>query len=212
MVNGQVNPKTVKKALNAIGVVVYNQRTIDLLKGHRGFLEDFIKKFAKQEEMNFVGMPHQITSTRTFCADVSAAEIWKDTNNADWKQTPTGLGTFDNVVPESAAKVKWDKDPNHWAYWASILEIGSANNMWRLDFKDINGTEFGNASVWHQSRLPALKIYQMNPAVQVRENGTIRLDIEFEGTSEAEVIPYGVHLFPQEIAIAIDQSAFVTAS
>ena len=207
----QVNPKTVKKALNAIGYVVYNERTIDLLKGHRDFLLSFIQEFAKEEDMVFVGMPHQIKTTRNFCVDMSNAQMWKDTTNADWKLTPTGLGTFDNVVPESAAKVQWDKDPDHWAYWASILEIGSANNMWRADFADINGVAYGNATMWHQSRLPNLKIYQMNPAVEIRENGTIRLDVEFEGTSEAELIPYAVHLLPQRIAIAADLAAFVTA-
>ncbi len=204
---------TLKKALNAIGIIVYNQRTIDLLKGHRNSIKTMVQEFAKAQDFHFVGMPHQANNAREFAVDAASPEIWKDTNNADWKFTPTGLGTFDNVFPESAAFLKWDKDPDHWAYIASLLEIGSANNMMRLYYQNINGdTSLGRFMIWHQSRLPALKIYQHNPAIKLRENGQIRLDGEFEGTSEAEITPVAVHILPHEILTAVDMSAYVTAT
>jgi hypothetical protein len=205
--------KTLKKALNAIGVIVYNQRTIDLLKGHRDAIKKMVLDFGKAEDMNFVGMPHQANNAREYAVDAAIADIWKDTASSDWKFTPTGFGTFDNIFPESAAFLKWDKDPNHWAYVASLLEIGSANNMFRFHYQNINGdTSLGRFMVWHQSRLPALKIYQHNPSIKLRENGQIRLDGEFEGTSEAEIAPVAVHILPHEILTSAAPEGFVTAT
>ncbi len=205
--------QTLKKALNAIGVIVYNERTLDLLKGHRDTVKQMVLDFAKQEDMAFVGMPHQANNAREFAVDAANPEMWKDTNNADWKFTPTGLGTFDNVFPESATFLKWDNEPNHWVYVASLLEIGSANNMMRFHYQNINGdTSLGRFMVWHQSRLPSLKIYQHNPAIKIRQNGQIRLDGEFEGTAQAEVTPVAVHILPHEILTNADMSGFVTAT
>ena len=205
--------KDLKKAINAIGVIVYNQRTIDLFKGHRATIGKMVQEYMSTKDFKFVGMPHQSQNARDFALDAPCAEIWKDTSHADWKFTPTGLGTFDNIFPESAAYLKWDKDPDHWAYIASLLEIGSANTMMRFLYQNINGnTGLGHFMVWQQSRLPALKIYQHNPAIKLRENGQIRLDGEFEGTAEAEIVPGAVHLLPHEMLVNTDLSGYVTAT
>lgn len=205
--------RDVKKAINAIGVIVYNQRTIDLFKGHRDAIKKMVEFYRDDKNFKFVGMPHMSRNARDFALDAPCAEMWKDTSHSDWKQTPTGLGTFDNIFPESAAYLRWDETPDHHAYVASLLEIGSANNMMRFHYQNINGsTSNGLFMVWQQSRLPALKIYQHNPAIKLRELGQIRLDGEFEGTAEAEIVPGAVHLLPHEMLVNTDLSGYVTAT
>ncbi len=172
-----------------------------------------VERYADEKSFEFVGMPHNAKETRDFALDAPCAEIWKDTSHADWKFTPTGLGTFDNIFPESAAYLNWDKDPDHHAYVASILEIGSANTMMRFLWQNINGkTSNGHFMIWQQSRLPSLKIYQQNPAIKLRENGQIRLDGEFEGTAEAEIVPGAVHILPHVMLRNTDLSGYVTAT
>jgi hypothetical protein len=208
-----INNKLFNKALNAIGVFVYNQRTLDIFEGHKKIIRAMVEKYADSKNFDFVGMPHNAKETRDFALDAPSAEMWKDTDNADWKFTPTGLGTFDNIFPESAAYLNWDKDPDHHAYIASILEIGSANNMMRMLWQNINGkTSNGHFMVWPQSRLPSLKIYQQNPGIKLRENGQIRLDGEFEGVATAEIVPGAVHILPHTILRSTALNGYVTAT
>lgn len=208
-----IKQKLFTKAVNAIGVIVYNQRTIDLFEGHKKIIRSMVEEYADKEDFEFVGMPHMSREARDFALDGPCAEMWKDTSHADWKFTPTGLGTFDNIFPESATYLKWDKDPNHHAYVANIMEIGSANTMMRFHYQNINGkTSNGLFMIWMQSRLPSLKIYQHNPAIKLRENGQIRLDGEFEGTAQAEIVPGAVHLLPHEMLVNTDLSGYVTAT
>ena len=114
-----------REALEAIGVMVLNQRTINLLAGHEQHIMNFAQEYKDdQEGIKLMGLGHRAKNREEFILDGPHSAFWKDSATADWQQTPTGLGTFDNIVTESASQVlRLDQNPDHFAYLASILEI-----------------------------------------------------------------------------------------
>lgn len=206
-----VDEALLEKTLDSIGTILVGDRTLDLLGGHRAFISSIVRDFAAQKHKVFRGLGHLAKKRNEFVLDYAHPAFWKDSSTADWKLTATGLGTFDNVVTESASQaLRLDDQPDHWAYILGFLEIGSANNMVRAFFNDINADRYARVTIWPQSRLSSFKAYQLPMGILLKERGTIDIDIEFEVAADTEVALNAVHILPQEIAAAEDLSAYVT--
>lgn len=202
------------RSLDALSTVILNQRTLDLLgEGHRANIADLARQFAADKDARFVGLGDMAQNRSDFIVDAVHPTIWKDSATADWALTATGLGTFDEVVPEVASQfIRLDEDPDHWAYLGLLLEIGSANNMVRAFWNNINGVRFSRSTLWPAARLGSVKAYLLAKGWEFRKRGTFDLDIEFETGSVSEVVPYSIHLLLQEIASSASLATFVTAT
>lgn len=204
--------KVFENTLKSLGTMYWAEREFDLYGGHYGNIQDFLDEYlSKHTDLKFVGAAHLAKGRSDCIIDPSHSHIWKNDATKDWKITPTGLDTEDEVFPETASKaVRLDEDPDHWAYQVGIIEIGSANNMVRMFWAKLNGDARAFQSLGHIARLGQLKFFKINPAIEYRMRGSFDIDMEFETTTETEIFPPGIHIFPQEIAVTEDLSDFCT--
>lgn len=208
---GKVDNALLDSALDALWKIELQEREIDFMDGHRVNIKELVAEYLKEHpDKRFVGVAHMANRRKHVVVDGPHSAFWKDSSTADWKETPTGLGTFNNIFPDAASYLRFDEDPDHYCLLAGIIEVGSANNLRRIDFTDINGLSGARMTVGPRSILGDLRITRWNPAIKLRTTGSIRLDMEFETAVDVEILPLAVHVFPQEIANAADLSAYVT--
>lgn len=202
----------VSRTLKQLGTIFWEGREYNLYDGYEreitSFIDDYQKKYSEKE---FVGAPHMVESANHICLDNAHSGFWKDSATVDWAFTPTGLNTFDNVFPESATtRIRVDTQvAPHWAYLLGFLDVGSANNLMRIEFRDVNGKARGRLTSALQTRIGDIKVIRINPGLTFRDRGTVDINAEYETATSTELIPLAVHLIPFEIATG-DMSGYVT--
>lgn len=207
-----VDVRLVRKTLEQLGTFFWEGKEVNLYAGYEDEVAKFIDEYLTENpEYTFVGPPQLAEATSHITLDNAHPGIWKDSDTTDWKLTPTGLGTFNNVFPEESSKaIRLDTPPPHWAYLLGLVEIGSANNIVRIDFKSVNGKRRGRVTNILQSRIGELKVIRFNPGVKMKTRGYLDMDIEFETNVATEVMPLAVHILPFEIATGLF-AGYVTA-
>ena len=196
-----VSQDLVSLALKQIGQVTFGQRDVNLYSGYEPEVTNFVNEFlTAHQDFEFVGPPHLADSQKQVCLDGPNTTFWKVSTSSDWKVTPTGLGTLDNIFPESAAYIRLNTQTTpHWALLLGFVEVGSAGTVSRIDLSNVNGKIRGRSSRPFQSRIGDLKVFPLKPGVQLGDRGQIRVQMEFESTVDVEIIPLAVHIVPFEI-------------
>jgi len=212
----KVDKQLLINSLTAIGELEYKERTINLFTGHEDNIEGFLNEFLDvHPDKEFIGLPHVANSRKHLVIDGPILDMWKDTDISetpiDWKITPTGVGTYNNVFPESANSLRFDEDPDHWCYLCGFMEVGSANNILKMRFLDINGTIQTSQQVAYQSRVGEIRVVKLMPALKLRTRGTVQIQFMFETTADTEIIPICIHILPQEISESDDPDDFVSS-
>lgn len=204
---------TLERGLLAIGGITYAERDLSLFNP---FKEDILKALNEYLSKNrdfrqFVAAPELVEDVQQVCIDAPRNGLWKDSDTVDWKQTPTGIGTFDNVFPESAsAALQYSSPPAHWAMLFGLVEIGSANNILNVNLARVNGKPRGVFALQNQVRLALLKARRLAKGLLFKDRGDLNLDVEFETTATTETYPLAVHILPGEIAKATAVAGYVT--
>ena len=206
-------PNLAEATLRSLGTIVLRERNLFLHDGYVGDIAGFASEYQRDnsEFTNFVGPPHMALGTQDYALENPPTSFWKDSGTVDWRYTPTGLDTFDNVFPESAAAIRLDTPPPHYAYLFGLVEIGSTNNLHRVAPTDVNGKARGRTTVWYTSRLGDVKVHYWTPAMRMKIRGRIRVQVEAETAAQMELAPLAVHIAPYEMLTATDWAAYVTA-
>jgi len=167
---------------------------------------------ADHPDFEFVGMPHFAKSRKHLCIDIPHPTFWKDAATKDWEYTITGPGTFDNIFPDTASVVlRLDSPPYHRCYLAGLIELGQLNAMRRGYINDHNGSKLSYFGCQIQSRMGGTpRDFRLDPALILKERGTIDINIEGDVAGTTEIMPLAVHIFPQEIAANGELNAYVT--
>jgi len=207
-----VDAGLVSQTLKTLGTVFWEGKEYNLYDGYEreivSFIDDYLKKYTTME---FKGAPHLAESQSHVVLDNAHQGFWKDSNITDWLFTPTGLNVFNDVFPEAVdTRIRVDTHvAPHWAYLLGFVEIGSANNLVRIEFRDVNGKKRPRLTSMLQSRLGELKIIRLKPGLRLEDRGTIDINAEYENASATELMPLALHLIPFEIATG-DISEYVT--
>ena len=203
----------IDRALNALGAITYDQRDINLLQPYHDDIAKEVREYgAKNRDFReFVAVPELVTDIQQFCLEAPRGGLWKDSDTVDWRQTPTGIGTFDNVFPEAAtAAIQYTTPPPHWMMCFGFMEIGSANNLLNINLARVNGKVRGIVAQQNQVRLAGLKARRLAKGLLIKERGDFNVDGEFETTATTEVYPLAVHILPGEMAKATALNSYVT--
>jgi hypothetical protein len=163
-------------------------------------------------DYEFVGMPHFAKSRKHLCIDTPHPTFWKDSATANWEYSITGPATFDNIFPDAASyNLRLDSPPYHRAYLAGLIELGSLNTMRRGYIYDFNGSKQSYFGCQNQARMGASpREFRFDPALLLKERGTINIDIEGDIAGTTEIMPLAVHILPQEIAATAELNSYVT--
>lgn len=197
-----VSVDEISTALQNMGTVYFAERDINLFAGFEQEIANFINEFQVTHSGNqFVGQPYLAESQNQISLDPAHGSFWKASTTTNWKLTPTGLGTLDNVFPTTAAYVITMNTQTiaHWAMLLGFLEVGSANNLARIAYTNINGKKRGYTTRFYQSRFGDVKLVKLAPAIRFMDRGQINIDMEFETNAPTEVIPLAVHVAPFEL-------------
>lgn len=204
---------TLERGLMAIGGITYAERDLNL---YNPFKEDILKATNEYLSKNrdyrtFVAAPELVEDVQQVCIDGPRNGLWKDADATDWRQTPTGIGTFDNVFPEaSSTALQLSSPPPHWALLFGLIEIGSANNILNVNLARVNGKPRGVFALQNQVRLALLKARRLAKGLLFKDRGDLNLDVEFETTATTETYPLAIHILPGEIAKATAVQGYVT--
>ena len=207
------NMETVERGLMAIGGITYAERDLNLYAPFKIEILKTVNEFlAKNRDYRvFVAAPELVEDVQQVCIDAPRNGLWKDADATDWRQTPTGIGMFDNVFPEAAtAAIQLSSPPPHWAMLFGLIEIGSANNILNVNLARVNGKPRGVAAMQNQVRLALLKARRFAKGLLFKDRGDLNLDVEFETTATTETYPLAVHILPGEIAKATAVQGYVT--
>jgi len=212
LVKGQVNTNLFHTAMDCIGKIWFEASEFDLFKGHRNNVLDLVREYTRVKDMTFVGLG-SFAETRNQCVIEAALEgMFKDSDSADWAFSATGVGTYDNVFPETGSYVvRLDEKPDHWMYLGGFVEVGGDNNLRRVYFADVNGKPRSRMQMQYSTRMGDLALHYINPGLYFKERGTFNIDMEFEQAMTVEIVPLAVHILPQEIAASSTPSTYVTA-
>jgi len=208
---GQVDPSLYHLAMDCIGKTWFEGREFDLFKGHRNNILSLLRDFVKEKDMTFVGLG-SFAETRSQCVVEAALEgMFKDDDAYDWAFDATGIGTYDEVFPETASVgVRLDEKPDHWMYLAGFVEVGGSNNLRRTYFADINGKARSRMQMQYSARIGDMALHYINPGMYFKERGTFNIDMEFEQAMTVEIEPLAIHILPQEIASSATPGEYVT--
>ena len=208
-----VDMELVKRSVDNIGSIVLQQRTVNLLEPYVPDIAATIDEyFAKNREYrDFAGTPELVTDVQQVAIDGPRTGFWKDSNTLDWRQSPTGQGTFDNIFPEAAsAAIQLSTPPPHWLCQFGVMESGAGNNVANYRMTQVNGKLRGVVAMTIHERFAGIKVRRFTKGVILKERGDTNQDAESETTAPIEVIPLAVHVIPGEIAKATDVSGYVT--
>ena len=213
MANG-VSIELVRESLKQMSSVYMEGRDVFLLDEYVQNVHDWIGAYLKEyPNYTFVGVPHLAESQAHVALDFAHPAFWKDSTTLDWKITPTGRSTFDELFPETASYyIRLDTQTTpHWAKLCGYLEIGSANNILRVSHDNINGKKRGRVSRFLESRVSQIKAMKIKPALDFGNRGQIDIGAEFETVTPTEIAPLAIHLLPFEILVG-EISGYVTAT
>jgi hypothetical protein len=205
----------VGRALAAQWTIRSNDRDINLF-GSKSDVMNVATQVAEyirdHPDYEFVGMPHVAKSRKHLCLDIPDPTFWKELTAADWTVSATGPGTFDNIFPDTASVVlRLDSPPYHRAYLAGLMELGGLNGLERVYIADHNGSKTSYMGCWAQSRMgQAPRDFRFDPALILKERGTINIDAKFGIAGTTEIVPLAVHIFPQEVAANAELQGYVT--
>jgi len=217
----QPNPESivsiVARAIAAQWTIRTDSRDINPLgsRSHIQNIADQVQQYiADHPDFEFVGMPHFAKSRKHLCIDIPQPSFWRDTTATNWEISITGPGTYDNLFPTTALyTLRLDSPPYHRCYLAGLLELGQLNAMRRAYIADHNGSKLSYFGCQIQSRLGGTpRDFQFDPALILKERGTINIDMEGDVAGTTEIMPLAVHIFPQEIAANGELNSYVTAS
>ena len=199
------------RSLDLASLVVLNEQTYDLLSGHRENIGVLLNDFCRTYGLQFVGTGLDSSKNTHAVIEQSNLNMLKASTTLDWLVTPTGRATFDEIIPETASQVirLLNSTAKHWFYLANIMEIGSANNTLRLYLANLNGDTYGRVTVWAQARMNALKVIPLPNGKILKERGTINIDAECMNASPVEIVPFGIHFLPHEIAASSTPNSYV---
>lgn len=202
-----------QRSVENIGTIMLQQRTVNLLEPYTGDIGAAIDEFlAKNREYReFAGTPELVTDVQQVAIEAPRTGFWKDSNTLDWRESPTGIGTYDEIYPETAsAAIQLSTPPPHWALLFGTLESGAGNNVQNVQLKQVNGKLRGIVAVTYSERFAGIKVRRFTKGVILKERGDIDINAEAETTAPIEIIPLAVHILPGEIAKATNVSSYVT--
>ncbi|MBA7660383.1 hypothetical protein ES703_68385 [subsurface metagenome] len=198
-------------AMRAIGTIQWKERSIYLFKGYEDIFYTFLKDYLIQNKAyTFVGLPHMVRAVGDCAIEPANTNLWKVSTSADWVRSLTGLGTFDEIFPETGSKkLRLKKDPNHWAMVFGFLEVGSNRIINRIQFTDINGAVQSIMTPTYQVLTPDLRYIKLNPAIKLKSLYTLDINIEGIVAGDTEIVPVALHILPHQIVTSTDQSGYV---
>lgn len=207
----RVRKQTVINAMRTLGRIQWKDREIYLFKGHEDNFYKFLLEYLQQNKAyKFVGLPHQARAVGHCALESANTNLWKVSTTKDWKVSLTGLGTFDEIFPETGSKVlRLKKDPNHWCYVFGFLEIGSNRIINRIQFENLNSKVSTIMSPTYAIYLSDMRYITLNPAIKMKALYTIDVNMEGVVAGDTEIIPVALHILPYQVLTATDQTGYV---